>query len=236
MAEWRALHISFKEHFIQHNSKDERIHIPLVVSIRNEDPSSVEMRVRQTVALKAHIARLLAPATVMDCWQMRTEPCDFTRSTTAGKVYRPARVDEGTRSNRQQASLVSHLACAVLEGSRTLLNDKAPKLTWSDDLEEHKPNEGYLDLSKLWTQCEVYGQLTSHRLRQNTILKSFLHLAGDSGLVSDEKMGSRSFSSLARILVRVINNLSHVHGETAYNVCAAIAGGLPTYSKINNQD
>lgn len=234
MAEKRALHVSFKEHCIEHNSKDERIYIPLVVSIRNEHPSSAEMRVRQTVALKTQIARLLAPATVMDCWQMQPKPRDITKRSTTRKTSCPPRIDE-TQSCDQQANLVARLACAVLEGSRMLLNDEVPKVNWSDDLERHKPNGRCPDLSRLRTQCEVYGHLASHRLRQNTILESFLHLAGGSSM-SDGEVASRSFNNLAKILVRVINNLSRAHGETAYNICAAIAGGLPTCSKINKQD
>jgi hypothetical protein len=219
MAELRTLHVSFKEYCIDHSSKDQRIQIPLVVSVRNMHPSSVEMRVSQTAALKAHIERLLAPATVMDCWQMPTETCGKTKGSMTGKANRPPRIDD-TPSCSQQANLVAHLACAVLEGSKILLDDKVPKVSWSDNLR---------------TQCEVYGHLTSHRLRQNAILKGFLYLAGSS-CISDGQKRSRSYNNLAKILISVINNLSHAHSDTAYNVCAAIAGKARTYIETKKQD
>jgi hypothetical protein len=34
----------------------------------------------------------------------------------------------------------------------------------------------------------------------------------------------------------VINNLSHAHSDTAYNVCAAIAGKARTYIETKKQD
>jgi hypothetical protein len=234
MTDWRNLHVSFKEHCIDNNSKDQCIQIPLVVSIRSMHPSSVEMRIRQTAALKAHIERLLAPATVMDCWQMSTETCDNVRRSMTGKTSRPPRIDE-IPSCRQQSNLVAHLACAVLEGSKMLLDDEVPKVSWSDDLEQHKPIGRYPDLSELRTHCEVYGHLTSHRLRQNAILKSFLYLAGSS-CTPDGQEGSRSYNNIAKILIRVINNLSHAHGETAYNICAAIAGKAPTCIETKKQN
>lgn len=233
MADWRDLHVSFKEDFIDHNSKYQCIQIPLIVSIRSMHPSSVEMRIRQTAALKAHIERLLAPATVMDCWQMSTKTCDNVKRSAAGKTSCPPRIGE-IPSCSQQSNLVAHLACAVLEGSKMLLDDAAPKVSWSDDLEQHKPNGRYRDLSELQNHCEVYGHLTSHRLRQNAILKSFLYLAGSS-CTSDGQEKNRSYNNIAKILIRVINNLSHAHGETAYNVCAAIAGEAPTCIETKKQ-
>jgi hypothetical protein len=234
MAEFRTLHVSFKEYCIDHSSKDQRIQIPLVVSVRNMHPSSVEMRVSQAAALKAHIERLLAPATVMDCWQMPTETCGKPKRSMTGKANRPPRIDD-TPSCSQQANLVAHLACAVLEGSKILLDDKVPKVSWSDNLERHKPNGTYPDLSELRTQCEVYGHLTSHRLRQNCILKGFLYLAGSSCILDGQKR-SRSYNKLAKILISVINNLSHAHGDSAYNVCAAIAGKARTYIETKKRD
>lgn len=234
MAEWRTLHLSFKEHCIDQNIRDQRIQIPLVVSMRNVHPSSVEMRVRQTAALKAHIERLLAPATVMDCWQISTETCDKTEKSTTGKTDRSPRIDK-TPSCSQRANLVDHLAYAILQGSKVLLDDEVPKVSWSDDLEQHKPNGRYPDLSELRTKCEVYGHLTSQRLRQNAILESFLHLAGSS-CISDGQEGSRSYKNLAKILILVTNNLSRAHGETAYNVCAAIAGKVLTCIETRTHD
>lgn len=234
MADWRTLHVSFKEHCIDHNSKDQCIQIPLVVSIRSEHPSSVEMRLLQTAALKAHIERMLAPATVMDCWQMSTKTCDNVKRSTTGKSGSPPRIDE-TSPCSQQSNLVTHLACAVLEGSKMLLDDEVPKVSWSDDLEQHKPNGVYPDLSQLGTHCEVYGQLTSHRLRQNAILKSFLYLAGRNR-TSEGQEGNRSYNNLAKILISVINNLTHAHGETAYNVCAAIAREAPMSIETEKQN
>jgi hypothetical protein len=234
MTDWRNLHVCFKEHCIDNNSKDRCIQIPLVVSIRSMHPSSVEMRIRQTAALKAHIERLLAPATVMDCWQMSTETCDHVKRSMTGKTSRPPRIDE-IPSCSQQSNLVAHLPCAVLEGSKMLLDDEVPKVSLSDDLEQHKPIGRYPDLSELQTHCEVYGHLTSHRLRQNAILKSFLYLAGSS-CTPDGQEGSRSYNNIAKILIRVINNLSHAHGETAYNICAAIAGEAPTCIETKKQN
>lgn len=234
MADWRNLHVSFKEHCIDHNSKDQCIQIPLVVSVRSMHPSSVRMRICQTEALKAHIERLLAPATVMDCWQISTKTCDNVKRSTVGKTSCQPHVGE-TPSCSQQSNLVAHLACAILEGSKMLLDDEAPKVSWSDDLEQHKPIGRYPDLSELRTHCEVYGQLTSHRLRQISILKSFLYLAGSSYAPDGQEM-SRSYNNIAKILIHVTNNLSHAYGETAYNVCAAIAGEAPTWIEIKKQN
>jgi hypothetical protein len=234
MADWRNLHVSFKENCINYNSEFQCIQIPLVVSIRGMHLSSVEMRIRQTAVLKAHIERLLAPATVTDCWQMSTKTCDKVKRSTAGKPSCPPRIDE-IPSCSQQSSFVAHLACAILEGSKVLLDDAAPKTSWSDDLEQHKPIGRYPDLSELRIHCELYGHLTSHRLRQNAILKSFLYLAG-SNCTPDGGDGSRSYNNVAKILIRVINNLSHAHGETAYNVCAAIAGEAPTRIETKKQN
>lgn len=222
MADWRNLHVSFKENSIDHSNKDQCIQIPLVVSIRSMHPSSVETRLRQTAALKARIERLLAPATVMDCWQISTQTRGDVKNSPTAKTSRPPRIDE-TPSRSPQSNLAAHLACAVLEGSKILLDDEAPKVSWSDDLEQHKPNGRYPDLSELRTHCEVYGHLTSHRLRQNAILKSFPCLAENDRIAAGQE-GSRSYNDIAKILIRVINNLSHAHGKTAYNVFAAIAG------------
>jgi len=234
MTDWRNLHVSFKEHCIDHNSKDQCIQIPLVVSVRSMYPSSVEMRICQTEALKAHIERLLAPATVMDCWQVSTKTCDNIKRNTIGKTNCQPHVGE-TPSCSRQPNVVAHLACAVLEGSKMLLDDEAPKVSWSDDLEQHKPIGRYPDLSELRSHCEVYGHLTSHRLRQNAILKSFLYLA-DSSCTLDGQEGSQYYNKIAKILIRVINNLSRAYGEAAYNVCAAIAGEAPTCKKIEKRD
>lgn len=221
MMDWRTLHVSFKEPCIDRNSRDERIHVPLVVSISSGRPLSVETRLLETAALKAHIEKLLAPATLMDCWQIPVETRDAVMKTKREKTS-PRRHTDENPSRTQQWPLASQLACAILEGSKVLQDDEMPKIRWSDDLEQHKPSGKYSDLSELGRCCKLYGRFTSHRLRQNAILKSFLCLANGTCLDSEEE--NRSYNKISKILVSVINSLSQAKGETAYNVCAALAG------------
>lgn len=222
MIDWRTLHVSFKEPCIDRNSRDERIHVPLVVSISSGRPLSVEMRLLETAALKAHIEKLLAPATLMDCWQISADTCDAVEKLKRERTSPPRHTD-GNPFRSQQWPLASHLACAILEGSKILQDDGMPKIRWSDDLEQHKPSGKYSDLSELRTRCKLYGLFTSHRLRQNAILKSFLCLT-NGACILDSKEENRSYNKITKILVSVTNSLSQSQGETAYNVCAALAG------------
>lgn len=222
MADWRTLHVSFTEPCIDRNSRDQRIRIPLVVSISSERPLSVETRLLETAALKAHIEKLLAPATLMDCWQISAETCDTVSGLKRERATQPRRSDEKFFRS-QQWTLASHLACAVLEGSKMLQDDEMPKIRWSDDLEQHKPSGRHSDLSELRMRSELYGHFTSHRLRQNAILESFLCLANGTCILN-RKEENRSYKNITKILISVINSLSQAHGETAYNVCAALAG------------
>lgn len=229
--DWRTLHVSFKEPCIDRNSRDERIHVPLVVSISSGRPVSVETRLFETAALKAHIEKLLAPATLMDCWQISGETRDAIAVVKRERTS-PRRRTDGNPSRSQQWPLASQLACAIVEGSKVLQDDQVPKIRWSDDLEQHKPSGKYSDLSELRTRCKLYGRFTSHRLRQNAILKSFLCLA--NGTCLDSKEENRSYNKITKILVSVTNNLSQVQGETAYNVCAALAGKMYLYVEIKS--
>lgn len=229
--DWRTLHVSFKEPCIDRNSRDERIHVPLVVSISSGRPVSVETRLFETAALKAHIEKRLAPATLMDCWQISGETRDAIAVVKRERTS-PRRRTDGNPSRSQQWPLASQLACAIVEGSKVLQDDQVPKIRWSDDLEQHKPTGKYSDLSELRTRCKMYGRFTSHRLRQNAILKSFLCLA--NGTCLDSKEENRSYNKITKILVSVTNNLSQAQGETAYNVCAALAGKMYLYVEIKS--
>jgi hypothetical protein len=231
MIDWRTLHVTFKEPCIDRDSQDERIHVPLVVSISSGRPFSAETRLLETAALKAHIEKLLAPATLMDCWQISAETRDAATEVKRERTSPRHRTD-GDPFRSQQWPLASQLASAILEGSKVLQDDQMPKIRWSDDLEQHKPSGRYSDMSELRTRCKLYGRFTSHRLRQNAILKSFLCLA--NGTCMDSKEENRSYNKITKILVSVTNSLSEAQGETAYNVCAALAGKMYLYIEIKS--
>lgn len=217
---WETLELSFDRHVIKKASRPHRVLVQFSVSIALDEQSTEEQQVKR---LKHHVSRVLQTRPVEAKTQQSRE--HGRKMRRRNNNIRPD--SEVATSTARKPEPISHIITAIVQGNRVLRSDKSNRIGWRDDLDAFKPVGPSLDGFDLCTRYEIYGDLTSHRLHQTIVLRSFLALS-ECGRRDQHSEELLLYGKFARLLAGIMTKLPIKRAAAADCICASLAGEMLT--------
>jgi hypothetical protein len=220
---WETLELSFGRNAIEKAIRPPRVVVQFSVSMALDDPSSEEQQVKR---LKQHVSRVLQVRPV----EVKTHQSKEHGRKTRRRNNNIRPDSKVTNSTAGKPEPISHIITAIVQGNRVLRSDKSNRIGWRDDLDAFKPVGPSLDGSDLCTRYEIYGDLTSHRLHQTIVLRSFLALS-ECGRRDQHSEELLLYGKFAKLLAGIMTKLPVKRAAAADYICASLAGEMLTVQR-----
>ena len=213
---WETLELSFGRNEIEKANRPPRVVVHFSISMTLDEQSAEEEQIKR---LKHHVSMVLQIRPV----EVKTQQSkDHNRKPRRrNNIIRPD--PKMANSTARKPEPISHIITAIVEGNRVLRSDKSNKIGWRDDLDAFKPVGPSLDGFDLCTRYETYGDLTSHRLHQTIVLRSFLALS-ECGRRDQHSEELLLYGKFARLLAGIMTKLPVKRAAAADYICASLAG------------